>query len=166
MKRYLRQAALGITSLLILASLTACGLGNKEGNLQDIKLDMEQAVYELADAAEFEITYRADISFLKQQYELDESKITNSEALFGTILDANRAVLFEVSDKSSKEEANRVTKAIQEELKENFGEAMPLQKEQAENAKTIEKGNYILFLSGTNVQAGTEAFEKMFSQDE
>lgn len=166
MKRTLRLAAMGMISILVLVSLAACSQGKKEDQLQNIKLDMEQAVYEIADAAEFEITYGADVSFLVQQYQLDEGKITSCNALFGTILDANRTILFEVSDPDGKEEATRVAKAVQDELKEIFGDTMPLQKEQAETAKLIEKGNYILFLSGTNVAAGTEAFEALFTQKE
>lgn len=165
MKRY-RKLTVPVILSLLLVSLTACGQGKKEDKLQDIRLPMEEAVYEIADAAEFEITYRADISFLTQQYELDESRITGCEALFGTVLDANRLLLVEVSDKAGREEAHRVANAIQDELKESFGDSMPLQKEQAENALIIEKGNYILFLSGNNVQAGTEAFEAMFSPKE
>lgn len=151
--------------LLCLLLLISAGCGTKTSGpdtASGIKLDLAETAYDLATAAGFETTYNADASFLSKDYSFDEAAVTGYKALFGTMLDANRLALFEVTDDDQRKAAKETAQKIGEQLKTSFSDDMPEQKAQAEAAQTVENGNYVLFISGVDVQAGVDAFNQLF----
>lgn len=162
MSNHIRYTRLFLLLLLVLCITSGCKAGGGEKDVT-VKLDLEDTVYQIAEAAGFETTYNADAGFLEKSYGLGVDQISGFKALFGTMLDANRLVLFEATDQQQKKAAMDTAAAIKKQLLDSFGEAMPEQRQLAEGAITMEMGDYVLFLSGTDVEAGKAVFETIFS---
>lgn len=152
-----------LSMILLLCFLTGCTAGKEtEGPEYQIQLDLEEEAYRIAEAAGFETTYNADGDFLENAFGFQENRVSGFKALFGTMIDANRLVLFRAESKSQKEEARKTAEAIKNKLGKSFGDDMPEQKQAADAAVIVEHGNYVLLISGTGWEAGKETFDAMF----
>lgn len=149
---------------ILLAWLLMLAGCHRAASAWEVTLDIENTAYRVAEAAEFGITYNAASDFLMKTYGFDENSAASYQVLLGTMLDANRLALFEVADQDTRESVMAVAEKMKEEVQKNFGEDQPDLKAQAENARILEKGRYILFLSGKNGEAGEAEFLEIFSE--
>lgn len=150
--------------LSCLVILTMAGCQKKQEETQDsISIDMSETLYQIAKEAKFETTFEVEEDYLTQKYEWDSSKGIEVVGLFGSMLDTNRALLFQVETKEEKQVVLDYLVLLQEKLTATYLDEMTEEKAQIQQAKILNQGHYILFVSGINAQDAAHSFDQVFA---
>lgn len=142
--------------------ISGCTTKNKHEN---VNFDTEKVAYEMIEAADFGVTFNADASYLNKTYGFDENMVSEYKGIFGTMIDANRLLIFEASDMKHAEALRKVLEEIQENLKLSFKDYLPDVYEVAMNSEIIEKGKYIVFISSPNKEEAKKVFDEQFKEE-
>lgn len=151
--------------LIIGVCLLLMSCSTQENTQDDIEstqsLNMSEVLYKISEAATFETTFVVERDYLAEKYDyaLDES--IEVMGLFGSALDTNRVLLFKVVTKTDKANVLTYLSDFQDLIKASYPETMVTEKAMIDQAVILDSGSYVLFITGTGAQKGSNYFDEL-----
>lgn len=155
-----------LLTLSCLLLFTGCQKKNSQQQelVAKINLDMTDTLYQITLQAKFESTFEVDGDYLSTKYQWDGDNQIEVIGLFGSVLDSNRVLLFQVHTQQQKDTVFAYLPVLQEKLKATFFEGLDEEMKWLDSAITMDEGTYILFISGPNCQLGANQFDLLCSE--
>lgn len=147
---------------LVLLLLVGCQSKDaSKGELNKITLDVKEAMVQIASSSEFISTFEVTEDYFVENLSYEPQDGITVSGMFGSVLDANRVVIFEVTTEENKNYVLNYVEVMKSRIVDAMLDDMDAEKELIKNGLVLSEANYIVFISGEKAQTGSEAFQEL-----
>lgn len=149
-----------IASILMVVALTGCAPKDDK-----VDFNVEEVVNTMVEEMWGEgMAFPYPLEQLVENGDLDGELVSEFAGIGGSMIDANRLMLFEVKDMKDIDAVLAVAKQQQEMLINSFKQYLPGPLVVAEASQVITRGKYVLFISHENIDDAIAIFNAQFGK--